>query len=85
MKYLEVREQAGGLRLMDDVVGHSGEVRKTDRAALRDVAFVHLNGRSSLRSNLAGDLLPCPFRWLLPFVGCCVYEVFVSVKCLTKA
>ena len=70
---------------MGGAVRHSGEARKTNRVARQDVAFVRLNGRSSLRSNLAGDLLPCPFRWLLPFVGCCVYEVFVSVKCLTKA
>ena len=70
---------------MGDAVRNSGEVRKTDWVALRDVASVYLNGRSSLRSNLAGDLLPRLFRWLLSFVGCCVCEVFASVKCLSEA
>ena len=49
---------------MDGAVGHNGEARKTDWAARRDVASVRLNGRSSLRPDLAGDLLR-PFRWLL--------------------
>ena len=52
---------------MGDVVRHSGEARKTDRAARQDVASVHLNRRSSLRPNLAGDLLRL-FRWLLLFM-----------------
>ena len=70
---------------MGGAVKHSGEARKTDQVALRDVASVRLNGRSSLRSDLAGDLLPHPFCWLLSSVGCCVCEVFVSVKCLSEA
>ena len=49
---------------MGGAVGHSGEARKTNRATCRDVASVHLNGRSSLRPDLASDLL-LSFRWLL--------------------
>ena len=49
---------------MGGAVRHSGEARKTDRATHRDVASVRLNGRSSLRLDLVGDLLR-PFRWLL--------------------
>ena len=73
---------------MGGTIGHSGEARKTDRVARRDVASVRLNGRSSLRPDLASDLLPSLFRWLLPSVGCCVtcvYKVFASVKCLSEA
>ena len=70
---------------MGGAVGHSGEARKTDRVALWDVASVCLNGRLSLRSDLAGDLLPRLFRWLLPSIGCCACEVFAFVKCLSEA
>ena len=53
---------------MGDAVRHSGEARKINQAARRDVDSVHLNGRSSLRLDLAGDLL-CPFHWLLSSVA----------------
>ena len=66
MKYLEV-EGAERLEAVGGAVGHSGEARKTDRVARRDVAFVHLNGRSSLRPDLAGNLLRS-FYWLLSSV-----------------
>ena len=59
---------------MGGAVGHSGKAWKTDRVARRDgrgywaapsgTGSIRLNGRSSLRSDLAGDLLR-PFRWLL--------------------
>ena len=73
---MRLREQ-GGLWLKGGAVEHSGVVRKTDRAARRDVASVRLNGRSSLRPDLAGDLLR-PFYWLLSsvVVATCVCEVF---------
>ena len=73
---------------MGGAARHSGEARKTNRVARQDVAFVCLNGRSSLRPNLAGDLLPRSFRWLLLSVGCYmtyVCEVFAFVKCLSVA
>ena len=73
---------------MGGAIGHNGEVRKTDRAARRNVVSIRLNGRSSLRPNLAGDLLPRSFCWLLLSVGCYmtyVCEVFAFVKCLSVA